>query len=52
MIPLSRDEIRGGIILIYCIQSITIFLEVDYTILWKPKDVKTATVILFNYEIF
>ena len=36
-------------------QNSTIFL--DYTIgrlydTWKPKDVKAATVILFNYEIF
>ena len=34
-------------------QIITIFPGVDYIILtWKPKDVKAATVILFNYEIF
>ena len=31
-------------------QNITIFLTVDYTKL--GNDVKAATVILFNYEIF
>ena len=58
MMPLSRDEMRGGIILVYwnksrlmIQQNITVFLWVDYTT-WKPKDVKAATVILFNYEIF
>ena len=60
MILVSRDEMRGGIILMYrnksrimIQQNITIFLGVVYTILGKhAKDVGAATVILFNYEIF
>ena len=60
MILVSRDEMRGGIILMYrnksrimIQQNITIFLGVVYTILGNhAKDVAAATVILFNYEIF
>ena len=58
MIPLSRDEMRGGIILMHCNmsrlviqQKITIFLGVDCTILGNQKTLKTATVILFTYMI-
>ena len=59
MISLSRDEMKGKIILMHSNksrlviqQNITIFLRVDCTILEKPQDVKAATVILSNYEIF
>ena len=58
MIPLGRDEMRGGVILMYwnksrlmIPQNITIFLGIDHYYTWKPKDVKAATLILFNYEI-
>ena len=54
MIPLNRDEMIGGIILMYwnksrlmIQQNISIFVGVDYTHTWKAK--QSATVILFNY---
>ena len=54
MIPLSRDEMRGGIILMYwnksrlmIQQNIIIFVGVEEcTHTWKAKDVKATTVIV------
>ena len=61
MISITRDKMKGGIIFMYwnksrlvTQQNINIFLGADYTTYtcMKLKEVKAATVILFNYEIF
>ena len=54
MIPLGRDEMRGGIIMDTPHDSAKHYnfcrSRLYYT--WKLKDVKAVTAISLNYEIF
>ena len=66
MSPLCRYEMRLGMILVYRNKSRLMITIISYLLLyhdyyfsrgrlyytWKPKDIRAATVILFNYEIF